>query len=199
MEYPPTERTDRRFVWITLGIAAAMLVVAIAVSLDLGPGDDDLPEGEFLAQADSICADARSEFAEAQRIRPTTPGEAEELARNLVEIASEEQDRIADLDAPAELGAALDRYLGAREEGIDQMRAGVDAAADGDAFAYEQAQAEVAAGQLDRLRLARRVGLTECSRILGERDDLAADAKAPSEATEQGAPPTIQNPPTGSP
>ena len=199
MDYPPTERTDRRFVWITLGIAAAMLVVAIAVTLDLGPSDDELPEGEFLTQADSICADARREFTQAQRIRPTTPGEAGELARNLVEIASEEQDRIAELDPPAEMDAALERYLQAREEGIDQMRAGVDAAADRDAFAYEQAQADVAAGQLRRLQLARRVGFTECSRILGERAELADDAKAPSEATPQGAPPTIENPPTGSP
>ena len=97
------------------------------------------------------------------------------------------------------MDAALERYLQAREEGIDQMRAGVDAAADRDAFAYEQAQADVAAGQLRRLQLARRVGFTECSRILGERAELADDAKAPSEATPQGAPPTIENPPTGSP
>lgn len=200
MEYPPTERTDRRFVWITLGIAAAMLLVALVIALDLGPGgEDDLPEGEFLSQGDAVCADARREFERLQRSQPTTPGQAEELIRNLVGIATDELDQIRELGAPAETEAALDRYLRAREEGIEQMRTGLDAAADRDAFAYEQAQAEVAAGQVHRLQLARRVGFTECSRILGERDELANDAKAPSQATPQGAPPTIQNPPTGAP
>jgi hypothetical protein len=200
MDYPPTERTDRRFVWITLSIAAVMLIVALAVALDIGaPADDDLPEGEFLAQGDEICSRARDEFERLQRTKPRTPGEAEELTSALVDLATEELDRVRELSAPADLEPALDRYLKAREQGIEQMRAGLQATRDRDAFAYEKAQAEVADGQIHRLQLAKQVGFSECSQILGERDQLANDAKPPAETTPQGAPPTIADPPTGAP
>lgn len=200
MQYPPTERSDRRLGWIALVIAVTAALATLTVVLDLGPAaDEELPGAEFLAQGDQICAEARRDFEQLQRNGPTTAGEAAELTSELLRISEDELDQVRDLPAPVALQGSLDGYLDAREQGIDQLRAGLDAADDRDAFAYSKAQAAVADGQLRRLRLAREVGFEQCSRILGERDELAEDAQPPEEATPEGAPPTIENPPTGAP
>ncbi len=200
MEYPPTERNGRRLGWIALVIVVAGALVALMLLLDLGPAaDGGLPEGEFLAQGDRICAQARRSFEELQRDKPTTGGEAAALTSELLRISEDELDQLGDLGPPGALQRSLDRYLDAREQGIDQIRAGLDAANQRDAFAYAKAQAAVADGQLRRLQLAKDVGFDHCSRVLGERDQLAADARPPAAPTPEGAPPTIENPPTGAP
>ncbi|MEO8093037.1 MAG: hypothetical protein ABI726_10060 [bacterium] len=200
MEYPPTERNDRRLGWIALAIAVAGALVALTLLLDLGPAaDEELPPAEFLAQGDEICAQAQRSFEKLQRSEPTTAGEASALTSELLRISEDERDQVSDLRAPVALQQPLERYLDAREQGIEEIRAGLDAADDRDAFAYAKAQAAVADGQLRRRRLAREVGFEQCSRILGERDELAADARPPAEPTPEGAPPTIENPPTGTP
>ncbi len=200
MEYPPTERNDRRLGWIALVIVVAGALVALTLLLDLGPAaDEELPQAEFLAQGDQICAQAQRSFEELQRSRPTTGGEASALTSELLRISEDELDQVSHLRAPVALQRSLDRYLDAREQGIDQIRAGLDAVDDRDAFAYAEAQAAVADGQVRRLQLAKEVGFEQCSRILGERDQLAADARPPAKQTPEAAPPTIENPPTGAP
>ncbi len=200
MDYPPAERNDRRVGWIALAIAVVGALVALTLLLDLGPAaDDQLPQAEFLAQGDQICAQAQQSFEELQRSRPTTAGEASALTAELLRISEDELEQVRALRAPVELQRSLDRYLDAREQGIDQIRAGLDAADDRDAAAYAKAQAGVADGQLRRLQLAREVGFEQCSRILGKRDQLVADARPPAEPTPEGAPPTIPKPPTGAP
>jgi hypothetical protein len=69
------------------------------------------------------------------------------------------------------MGAAIDagryRYLNAREQGIALLKKGLAAAQGGNAQAYAAAQAAITKGQVKRLKLARAVGFTECSRPAG--------------------------------
>ena len=148
----------------------SILLTAISLGAGLAGcgGDGELSEEEFLAQGDEICAEGREQYIELQSDPPRNEAETADLTRELIEITEQEIADLRELDAPADLEDPLDEYLEAREEGLDIIRDGLEAAEKGDAEAYADAQAEVAEGQLDRARLAERVGFTECSRPLTE-------------------------------
>lgn len=188
-----------RNAWVALGILGVAIVLVLAILLDLGPfADDPLSEAEFLARGDEICSAAHSDYEALQDSPPRTANEAAERTDELLAISRSELDEIRDLDGPAALQSVVGRYLEAREKGIERLRDGVEAAEEGDALAYARAQAEVASTQLERRKLAQRVGFEECSQVLFGRDQLAADSEPPLE-TESGAPPTVSNPPTATP
>ena len=153
-----------------LGILA--VVVALAALLDLGPFEDEdttsLGKAQFTARGDEICERAHDQFAELQRELPNSAEGAVTLTQNLVEISQNELSQIRALDEPPEVREALDRYLGAREEGIAVLERGVQAAQDRNQRAYAQAQAEIAASQVRRLKLAQAVGFSECSVVQGD-------------------------------
>lgn len=195
----PQPESTSRLGWIALGALGVAVLVALSILLDLGPfADEELSEAEFLARGDEICAQAHADFEGLQGSPPRTANEAAALTEELIGISRDELDAISGLDAPASLDLPLDRYMVAREDGISELREGLRAAGDGDAFAYADAQAKVAAKQLDRLQLAQRVGFQECSSVLFGRDQLEADAQPPLN-TDPSAPPTVNNPPTGTP
>jgi hypothetical protein len=179
-----------------LGILALGVVVALAALLDLGPfAGEELSRAEFVARADQVCAEAHDEFRDLQRSQPETASEAEALTDALLDVAEDELADVAELNGPDDLDDAIDRYLEAREAGIELLRAGLDAAADQDALAYERAQARLASTQDGREKLAREVGFDECSRPITDREQLRRDAQAPR-STAPSAPPTVSNPPT---
>jgi hypothetical protein len=151
-----------------LGLLALLgVIAALAAVIDIGPFEDDAPEtlteAEFIARGDRICERAHDQFAELQAEVPNSAEGAIALTHNLIEISENELDEMRALSAPPDAQEALDRYLEAREEGIDLLEQGLEAAKDGDAQAYAQAQAKIASGQLRRLNLARAVGFSECS------------------------------------
>ena len=186
---------------LTVAIAALLgVLLALAALLDLGPcADDELTLEEFLSQGDEICATAHDEFLELQERPPRTPGDAAELTGGLIEVATEERDAIADLREPETVSDRVDRYLEARDRGIEVLRDGLAAAEDADAGQYEELQAELASTQLDpRYQIARELGFKTCSQPLVSRDELERQAKRPAPA-DPGAPPTVSNPPTGTP
>jgi hypothetical protein len=183
--------------WLIAGAATAAVLIVLAIVLDVGPFDDgEMSKGEFLARGDEICREAHEEFESAQARSPNTAREAADLTGDLIDISEGEVDRIRELEAPPSLQPPLDRYLAAREDGIEQLQKGLDAAQEEDAFAYADAQAEVAAGQVHRLQLAKAVGFNECSRVLFGREQLASDSEPPVDSG-LNAPPTVNNPPTG--
>jgi hypothetical protein len=195
----PRGESPGRLGWIALAALGVALLVGLAILLDRGPfADEELTGAEFVKRGDEICAQAQEDFEDLQESVPTTAGEAAEVTEELVAIALDELDGISDLSAPAELDAAIDRYLVAREAGIDLLRDGVAAAEDGDALAYARAQADLASSQLKRERLARQLGFSECSRVLFGRGRLERDSEPPV-GTDPAAPPTVANPPTGAP
>lgn len=163
-----------------VGIAlAALAAIAIVAAIFVFGGDDELSEAEFLAQGDEICRSAHDEFGELQGDQPQTASQAAELTARLIDISRQELEDIEDLNAPDELDEPLSAYLASREEGIEQLQKGFEAAEDKDAFAYATAQAKVASEQLDRLRLARAVGFKVCSRPLVSLAELQRQSQPP--------------------
>ena len=145
-----------------LGPAAILAALALLGGCG-GGGDGTLTKAEFVARGDEICKQAHEQFSQAQENPPNTPAGAAELQRRLIEISEGELSAIHDLEAPSDVRPALERYLGARERGIALLKRGLEAARQEDERAYAAAQARLAAGQLRRLKLARAVGLNECS------------------------------------
>jgi hypothetical protein len=195
----PADRAHRvRLIAAALGALA--LLVVLAIILDLGPfADDALSEEEFLSRGDEICATAHEGFADAQsKASGQTPREAVALTDELIEIAEQELADIEALAPPEQLADDLDRYLAARERGLETLREGRAAAEKADIFAYESAQAKLARGQAKRLELAKAVGFSECSTLDPSEQAVEADAEPPS-PSDPSAPPTVNNPPTGSP
>jgi hypothetical protein len=147
-----------------LGLVAVL--VALAGVFDLGPFDDggtSLTRAEFTAKGDQACEQAHDQFAELQRSPPNSAEGAVTLTQNLIEISENELSQIRALDAPPEVQPALDRYVRAREQGIALLKQGLEAAQDKNARAYARAQAEIAAGQVRRVKLAEAVGFSQCS------------------------------------
>ena len=175
----PTHPRRRRFGWIVAGVVALIgLLVALFLLLD-SSGGEELSREEFLAEGDEICAEAREAFTELQDKVPTTAREAVDLTGQLVNISEDEQGELRELNAPNEVDEQVDAYLSAREEGIELLRRGLEAAEDDDGQAYASAQARVAAQQTQRLELARALGFTECSRPIVDRPELARQAEPP--------------------
>jgi signal transduction histidine kinase len=159
---------------VLAGLIVTASLFVFGALFDLGPfREDELSRGELIVRADQICLEAHRAFADQQRRPPGTAEEAAELTDHLIGIASDEAERIAELLGPPEVDAQVAAYLSARERGIEALRAGKAAAEDGDSTAYERAQAELAASQRERQRLAREIGFSECSRSLTEDEQRA--------------------------
>jgi hypothetical protein len=169
MGVPPEQSRPRRVVPLALFAVALVAVAAVAAIAGVGPFDGDreeLTEEEFIARANDLCEEGRRDYKELQADPPQSAAEHAELTRQLIEVTEGEIDEIRALEAPADLQDELDRYLEAREAGVDILRQGLAAAEDEDAEAYAEAQAQLAQSQRDRLQLAEQVGFTECSRPL---------------------------------
>jgi hypothetical protein len=156
----------RRFVPPLAAIVLIALVPLVATGCGPFAGDEELSRAEFIDEGDAICKRGREQYAELQKDPPQSAGEAAELTRELIEITQGEIDDLRDLDAPPDSEDALEDYLDSREAGLRVLEKGLAAAEDEDAGAYAEAQAQVARGQVDRARLAEKVGFTECSKPL---------------------------------
>jgi hypothetical protein len=189
----PTHPRPNRLPWALAGLGVLAVMAALFLLLDPF-GDEELSRAEFLDEGDEICTEAHEAFTELQDKTPATAREAVDLTQQLINIAEDERGEIDDLNGPSDLDDELDAYLSAREEGIDLLHRGLDAAEADDGSAYAASQAKVAAQQLKRLDLAEAVGFTECSRPLVDRSELARQAESPA-ANDPAAPPTVANPP----
>ena len=153
--------------WLLTALGAFAALFLVGAMLGLGPfKEEELLESELLVRGDEICRAAHEAFLDLQVDPPQTPNEAAALTRNLVGISEDELDRLDELEPPPALESALERYLEAREEGIELLRDGLEAAEARDPGAYDRAQAELEESQPERRRLARAVGFAVCSRPL---------------------------------
>jgi hypothetical protein len=159
MQVPEPSRGARRVIATTLAALAAL-------AGGCGSDPDELSAEELVAQGNEICVEAREAFTDLQPKPPGTAREAADLTEQLIGIAEDELERIDDLQPSADLEDELDAYLEARETGIEYLHDGLEAAENEDITAYADAQAAIADDQVERLKLARAVGFTECSRPL---------------------------------
>lgn len=141
-----------------------LLILAAAAAI-AGCGDDteDVSAEELVSRGDELCREGRERFDEIQAESPQSADEALEQTEELVDAAAEELDELERLRPPDEVGDRYERYLAARSEALELLERGRDAAADGDAGAYAEAQTELEAGRRERARLARAVGFRDCS------------------------------------
>jgi hypothetical protein len=143
------------------------LIVALCAALLAGCGEKEEPDAPSaataIAQGDEICARAQAEIDALRGEDPRTPEDAARLTEGVIAAHEEEIGDLEALEVPPDLADDLDRYLAARRRALAPLRDGLRAARAGDAQAYAEAQAEAAAGQVERTRLARAVGFTECS------------------------------------
>ena len=151
------------------GTRATALCIAAAALACFGLvacGDDSseqLSAEDLVAQADEICRGGIERFGEIQSEPPNNAVEAEDQTDELVDVASDELNELRELRPPEELRESYDAYLESRARAVDQLERGRDAAADRDTDAYVAAQAKVTADQASRLKLAKAVGLQDCS------------------------------------
>jgi hypothetical protein len=154
-----------RLGWIAGGVGLLVVLALLALVFELGPfTPEELTRGELIARGDEICREAHQAFTDLQEKPPQTPGQAAELTGKLVDIAADELDQIRSLEGPGDFDTEIERYLAARERGIEALEDGQAAAEDHAAGAYAAAQAELADSQLERRRIARLIGFAECSR-----------------------------------
>lgn len=154
-------------------LAPAASLLAAAALTGCGPlGDDDgggtaLTEEEFSARGDEICRAAQQRVAEIQRDPPSSREDSIRFTDSLLEVFENEVAELDALEPPAETREAFERYLDARREAIDLLEEGRDAAEADDARGYAAAQAEVAAGQVERAERAQAAGFNDCSSVAG--------------------------------
>jgi hypothetical protein len=142
-------------------IATLCALVVVACGEKEEPAAPSAPAAS--AQGDEICARARAEIDALRGEEPRTPEDAARLTEGVIAAHEDEIGELESLEVPPELADELDRYLAARRRALEPLREGLRAARAGDAQAYAEAQATAAAGQVERTRLARAVGFTECS------------------------------------
>lgn len=147
-------------------LLAAVAAVAVVIVIGCGEKEEAAPASADAATAagDEICAAATREISALRAdAAPRTPKDAAELTGRVLAAHEQEIAGLRELAVPDELRPDLDRYLAARERGLEPLREGLDAARAGNPTAYARAQAEAAAGQVRRTELARAVGFSECS------------------------------------
>jgi hypothetical protein len=145
-------------------LAISLLGMAAASGI-AGCGDDEqLTKPDFLTEADRVCRQSQAKFNRIQRKPARSAAQAEEQTGALIDVLQEALDDLEQLEPPDRLSPAFDRYLAARERAIGYLEQGRRAAESNDPEAYAAAKEKVTAEQAERLELARRVGLRECSR-----------------------------------
>jgi hypothetical protein len=156
-------RGSRLFLAPSVSLLVATTITGCGPFGDGGGEGGVTGEEEFASRGDEICSDAQERVAEAQRDLPTSRQESVRFAESLIDIFVQEVGELRALDPPEDQREAFDRYLDARDEAIGFLRVGLEAAERNDPEAYADAQAEAAAGQVERAELAQRAGLRECS------------------------------------
>lgn len=148
---------------MTLLAALVAAPVALAAA-GCGSDTEQVSAEELVQRGDEICVEGRKEFAEIQSEAPPNASAAADQTDALVEIATDELNELREIRPPAELQDKYDAYLAARGKALELLEEGRDAADDKDADAYGRAQAEAAAAQPERLKLAKAVGFQQCSK-----------------------------------
>ncbi|MGZ5313006.1 MAG: hypothetical protein ACXWW8_04335 [Solirubrobacterales bacterium] len=147
-----------------LGCATLILAAAAIAPGCGGGGGDPLTAEQLLAQGDEICKQNQLRFSEIQSAPPNNAADAVDLTDQLIDSASEELDGLRDLTPPAELADPYSAYIDAKQEALDRLEDGNEAAKDQDAKRYADLQDQNANSVPERLRLAKAVGFKVCGR-----------------------------------
>ena len=140
--------------------------MAASLALIAGCGDGSsqpLSTEQLVEQGDELCRSGQDRFAAIQKEPPANTQQAADQVSELVDAANEEVDGLRDLEPPDEVQQAYDEYISAREDALDLLEDGRNAAEDEDSNAYGAAQVKLSDGAAERSKLARAVGFKVCS------------------------------------
>lgn len=161
-------------------LSRVLPVLALAVSLaacgdragelPVGGGGDTPAGGQFAAQANAICLEAKEQIVAVQRRTPDEPEDLRGGLEQLGAVLESASDRLAELERPeGDAGEVAERYvedLARRTEQTPELiDTIVDAVEADDTEAVEQAtrRLNAFAARGDTADLARRLGATECA------------------------------------
>jgi hypothetical protein len=152
----------------TLRLSLALPIVLVgALAAGCGGGKQQVSAAELVQKADQACQEEQNRFTEIQATPPANASEAADQTKALVQAAEDAGSTISGLEPPDDLRAQFDSYVNARDEAVDQMKKGQDAAENQDSHAYGAAQAAVTKGAPHRKKLAGSLGFKVCSRNAG--------------------------------
>jgi len=160
-----------------LAVALTLAVALVACGRDgadeifvPGGGGDPPAGGQFAAQANAICLEAKEQIVAVQRRTPDEPEDLRDGLEQLGAVLESASDRLAELERPeGDAGEVAERYVEDLARRTEQTPALIDTIVD--AVEADDVEAvEQATGRLDALAargetadLARRLGATECA------------------------------------
>jgi hypothetical protein len=147
---------------ISIALLTALLL-AIPVIAGCGDGAEQVSSAELVQRADQICTEERDRFDQIQSAPPPSASAAVDQTGDLIDATESAISDLRDIEPPESQRDTYDGYLNARDEVVDEMKKGKEAAEDRDTAAYGAAQDAVAKGAAERQKLAAELGFKVCS------------------------------------
>ena len=141
--------------------AVAIATTAIAAA-GCGSSKQQISATELAQKADAICRDEQAKFDQIQTHPPANAKVAADQTSELIDVSDVASSHLRDLEPPEQLSARYDAYLRARDDAVDEMKRGQDAADNQDSAGYSEAQTAVGRSAARRQKLAASVGLKVC-------------------------------------
>jgi hypothetical protein len=152
--------------WIPM-VLAISLVGAFGAGCGGGAGKDQVSAAELVQKADQACQEEQDRFREIQATPPANATEAADQTKALAQAAESASSAISDLEPPDELRTQFDAYVSARDQAVEDLKKGQDAAENQDSRGYGAAQSALVKGAPHRKKLAGSLGFKVCSRNAG--------------------------------
>ncbi len=139
------------------------VLLLTCLGVGCGGGKEQVSAAELVQKADDACRTEQDKFRQIQAMPPANATDAGDQTKALISVAEGTSSTIDGLEPPDALRTPLESYLSAREQAIDEMKKGQDAAENQDSNAYGAAQAAVTKSAPQRRKLAESLGFKVCS------------------------------------
>jgi hypothetical protein len=153
--------------WIPMVLAISLVGAFGAGCGGGGGGKDQVSAAELVQKADQACQEEQDRFREIQATPPANATEAADQTKALAQAAESASSAISDLEPPDELRTQFDAYVSARDQAVEDLKKGQDAAENQDSRGYGAAQSALVKGAPHRKKLAGSLGFKVCSRNAG--------------------------------
>jgi hypothetical protein len=137
-------------------------IAAVAAAAGCGSSKQQLSAMELAQKADAICRDEQAKFDQIQAHPPANAQVAADQTKELIDVTGAASSDLRDLEPPDQLSEPYDTYLRSRDDAVDEMKRGQDAADNQDSAGYSAAQTAVVKSAARRQKLAASVGLKVC-------------------------------------
>ena len=126
-------------------------------------GSQKVSAAELDQKGDSICRELQQKFNQIQAHPPANASGAVDQTKDLIGAAEDADSKLHDMEPPGALQGRYRTYLDARDQAVDQLKRGQDAAGNQDSAAYAAAQRAVVQSAPRRKQLAQSLGFKVCS------------------------------------